>query len=120
MTGEQGPWIDDDHQQVRPYAVTAGRTRPSREMDLASLVKVRATLPRAALGPEHAMLLEWCRGGPCSVAEIAGRMRQPVQVVKVLLSDMIDSGLLIMAMPDTSDSANRQILEQLLAGLRAM
>ena len=80
------PWVDEDEQEVRPYALTGGRTRPTNEMSLSSLLKARAAAPGGYLSPEQAQALALCRGEPRSVAEVAATLRQPMQVTKILLS----------------------------------
>lgn len=104
---------------MRPYALTGGRTRPTNEMGLSSLLKARATAAAGYLSPERARALALCRGEARSVAEIAATLRQPVQVTKILLSDLLDAGTLIMAMPTrTADPKNPNLLEAVLEGLR--
>lgn len=114
------PWVDEDEQEVRPYALTGGRTRPTNEMSLSSLLKARATAPGGYLSPEQARALALCRGEPRSVAEVAATLRQPMQVTKILLSDLLDAGALIMAMPNrTADPKDPNLLEAVLEGLRS-
>lgn len=118
-----GPWVDDDVEHVRPYALTHGRTRPTRDLTLATLVTAgRSTAGSGSrLSPEHGQALDLCRNGPRSVAEIAGVLRLPVQVIKVLLSDLIDARSVVVPMPATAaDPADPLILEALLAGLRQL
>ena len=121
MTAEhRHAWEEQRVQDLRPYVVTGGRTRPEHEMSLDSLVKARlhSTLPRA-LGPEETWVLTLCRTEPRSVAELAGRLHQPVQTAKVVISDLISCGALIMAVPTTyANATDPQLLEAVLAGLR--
>ncbi|WP_330175252.1 DUF742 domain-containing protein [Streptomyces sp. NBC_01498] len=113
------PWVDDDEHELRPYALTGGRTRPTNEMSLSSLLKARATAPEGYLSPEAAHCLALCRGEARSVAEVAATLGQPVQVAKILLSDLLDAGALIMAMPTrTADPKDPNLLEAVLEGLR--
>ncbi|MDT3397713.1 DUF742 domain-containing protein [Streptomyces sp. B1866] len=124
MTGSDAynnePWVDDDTPALRPYALTQGRTRPTQELSLASLVRA-STNASADLSPEHDQALDLCRVGPRSVAEVAATLRLPVQVTKVLLADLIDSHTLILSMPArAADPADPLILEALLVGLRQL
>ncbi|KIF69424.1 hypothetical protein HY68_13855 [Streptomyces sp. AcH 505] len=113
------PWVDDDEHEVRPYALTGGRTVPTNNMSLTSLLKARATAPSGYLSPEAAQALALCRGEARSVAEVAATLQQPVQVAKILLSDLLDAGALIMAMPSrTADPKDPHLLEAVLEGLR--
>jgi Protein of unknown function (DUF742) len=122
---------DDDQKQdpgrhvdmwVRPYTATNGRTRPSAALDLLTLVRAtgRGTIPPDRLAYEHAQALRLCRK-PVSVAEIAGHLKQPANVTKVLLSDLIDTGAVVTKMPDPDGyQTDPEILEAVLAGLRGL
>lgn len=117
MDGFDDPaWSDQDVQEVRPYAVTGGRTEPRHRMRLASLLRARREAP-LGLTPEAERALALCRGEARSVAEIAGTLAQPVLVTKILLSDLIDSGALVLALT-TAKPDDPSILEAYLAGLR--
>lgn len=127
MTADDSPlgpfataWTHEAEQEVRPYAITGGRTQPGHAMRLLTLLVARRNPPSAQLGPEAAEALALCRGQQQSVAEIAAVLRQPVQVTKIILSDLLDTGALAMAVPDdTSDTRpSVQLLEAVLAGLR--
>ena len=121
--GEQRSEKDDQagHDMwVRPYTATYGRTQPTAALDLMSLVKAtgrgRVSLDR--LGYEHAQALSLC-GAPIAVAEVAAHLRQPANVAKVLLSDLIDAGAVITRPPAADSYTNNpEILEALLVGLR--
>jgi hypothetical protein len=55
--GEDEVWLDDDAGPlIRPYTISAGRTRPTVELDLLSLVVATGHTP-PALDPEHAKAL---------------------------------------------------------------
>ncbi|WP_326812442.1 DUF742 domain-containing protein [Streptomyces scopuliridis] len=119
MADAPAPWDVVDQEYLRPYMVTGGRTDPSHAMGLGSLLKARANGASRPLNPEEQQVLVLCQGGPRSVAEVAGRLRQPVQVTKILLSDLLECGALIMAMPTTyTDARDPQFLEAVLDGLR--
>jgi hypothetical protein len=108
---------------VRPYTATNGRTQPSAQLDLMSLVRAtgRGVVSEDRLGIEHADALRLCYQ-PTSVAEVAAQLRQPVMVTKVLLSDLIESGAVITRAPMAAgEYANSpEILEELIAGLRRL
>nr|BEK71384.1 DUF742 domain-containing protein [Kitasatospora purpeofusca] len=122
MTADgQQPWVLQTRAGVRPFVVTGGRTRPTRALDLASLVKASAAGASTALDAEHHRAFTLSRHGPVSVAELAARLGQPVQITKVLVSDLIDQGALVPAMPHvTADPTDVNILEALLAGLQRL
>src|SRR5690349_14490518 len=95
-------WYDDEAGPVvRPYAVTAGRTRPtSGDFDLISLVVAlrRAAPDDPVLAPEHHAILRLCRH-VLSVAEIAAHLDLPIGIVRVLLGDLLDRELILVRTP---------------------
>ncbi|TDC78762.1 DUF742 domain-containing protein [Actinomadura sp. 7K507] len=106
---------------VRPHVVTGGRAHPTRNVfDLVTLVIFNGDLPRAGLSPEKLRIVELCRGGPLSVAEIAGHLGLPVGVAKVLLSDLVDDGHLTTRAGSAEGRQSKvQLLQEVLDGLRA-
>lgn len=106
---------------VRPYVVTGGRAHPSRNtFDLVTLVYAPHDHPTAGLGPEQRRLVELCRPGSLSVAEVAGHLGLPVSVVKVLLADLVDSGHILTRAPiPAAELPEAQLLQEVLDGLRA-
>jgi hypothetical protein len=119
-----GPWLDDDAGRlVRPYTVSDGRTRPTTEFDLMTVVMVTGTgsIARTGLGTEHAEVLGLC-GSPMTVAEIAARLRLPATVVKVLLSDLVEQGVVatraFIPAPAKAEAMDVDLLEAVLDGLR--
>ncbi|MFF2196484.1 DUF742 domain-containing protein [Streptomyces sp. NPDC058157] len=78
---------------MRPYTASGGRTRPAVALDLLSLVCATGVRPRVPLGAEHVLALRCCAAAPAvTVAEVAGHLRLPAVVVKVLLSDLVEYG----------------------------
>jgi hypothetical protein len=116
--GDDDVWLDDDAGPlIRPYTVSAGRTRPTVELDLLSLV-IATTQTLRGMDPEHIKVLGLCRS-PISVAEVAAHMRLPVVVTKVLLADLVDCEAMAMRAPrSTSGATDRVLLEKLLDGLQ--
>jgi DNA-binding MarR family transcriptional regulator len=108
---------------VRLHVVTGGRAHPSRNVfDLVTLVGVAGSAARADSGltPEQRRVMELCRGGALSVAEIAGHLELPVSVTKVLLSDLVDAGhLAVRSAAPTSSRPSQALLQEVLDGLRA-
>jgi hypothetical protein len=120
----QGPrdpvWLDEDAGRlVRPYTVSNGRTRPTAEFELLSLVMATGRGTHGELGPEHTRVLSLCRG-PTSVAEIAAHISLPAAITKVLLSDLVDCGAVTTSRPAGPgfDPTDRELLEAVLHGLR--
>ncbi|NKZ03297.1 DUF742 domain-containing protein [Actinomadura latina] len=110
-------WQTYDAEEVRPYAITGGRTRPQHSMRLVTLLEAADTARVQGLGPESSRAVELCRERPCPVAEIAARLGLPVQATKIVLSDLIDRGALVMAAPGPGSSDHLQLLEALRSGL---
>jgi hypothetical protein len=118
---QDGMWLDDEAGRlVRPYTVSNGRTRPSAEFDLLTLVMATGVKPKTHLGPDHDQVLDLC-GTPISVAELAAHLRLPAVVTKVLLSDLVQHEALTTRAPRAIEAASptdRNVLEAVLHGLR--
>lgn len=117
-------WLDEAAGPVvRPYAMTRGRTRPVRtDFDLiAIIVTSGATAPDwHAFGPEHAAILDKCRT-PLSVAEIVSETDLPLGVVRVLLGDLLDHGLVSVRRPaPVTQLPNERVLKEVIDGLHAL
>jgi hypothetical protein len=136
---QHGPdtrWYDDDAgPMVRLFALTRGRTRGSGEFfDLIALISAvpadgaevshRADGPytsAAGLAPEAVTILELCRPRPLSVAEVAADCDLPVGVVRVLLGDLFDAGLIQVGRPVLPAMLpNERILREVIHGLQAL
>ena len=74
----------------------------------------------SGLSPEKKRLMELCRGGALSVAEIAAHLSLPISVTKVLLSDLVDSGhIATHAAVSHTARPDVKLLKDVLDGLRA-
>jgi len=107
---------------VRPYALIAGRTRPSGQaIDLiASVCAVRgASAPDFDCEPEHLRLLRMCRV-PASVADLAAGLDLPLGVVRVLIADLRDHGLVTVTGPATAGLSDGRILKEVADALRRL
>jgi hypothetical protein len=108
---------------VRPYAVTGGRTRPSRaggELELEALVSTtsRGEASVGVLALERRTIAELCRD-ILSVAEVSARLEVPLGVARVLIGDMAEEGLVAVHRPTSpSDRPDLALLERVLYGLR--
>lgn len=111
-------WFDDAAGRlIRPYTVSNGRTEPTTRMELLSMVIATGRRPQGQLGPEHAQALGLC-GSFTTVAEVAARLRLPAVVAKILLSDLVDWGVVDTRAPDPmADSTNLTVLEAILDAL---
>ncbi|MBV1949115.1 MULTISPECIES: DUF742 domain-containing protein [unclassified Streptomyces] len=121
MTPEGSVWSNEALGAVRPYALVRGRVTPTHALARHELLRASTDPPTALLQPHHAQVLSACgQQGPRSVTEIAGRAGLPLQVTRILLSDLLDDGYLVAEMPAGFLHAGRDphILERVLAGLR--
>lgn len=106
---------------LRPYALTRGRARPAEGSDieieaLVSTTVIGETMHLPAPEPHTIALL--CRD-PLSVAEIAAHMKLPLGVVRVLVADMADHGMVDVHRPSQSSGGpDITLLERVLDGLR--
>ncbi|MEO3869852.1 DUF742 domain-containing protein [Nonomuraea sp. B12E4] len=125
MSGEH-EWIDEEAGPVvRPYAVTRGRTRPtsSSSLDLLAIVaSTRSPAPaNADLGVQHRRLLGCVAAQNRPVAEVASELGLPVGVVRVLLGDLLEHGLVTVRQPrDKATAATESLLQEVINGLRAL
>lgn len=117
-------WVDEEAGPVvRHYAMTAGRTRPTRgEFDLITLVIAeRSNLDGdARLQPEHAAIIQLCQN-PVSVAELAAVLDLPVGTVRVLLGDLLDQGFIRTRSPvPDAHLPSERVFKAVLDGLRSL
>lgn len=124
MATSDSAWLDDAAGPVvRPYAMTRGRTRTTQtDFDLIAIVVTAdvSSLDQAELGPEHDTILELCRH-PLSVAEVASELDLPLGVVRVLLGDLLEHGLIFMRQPaPVTQLPNERVLEEVIDGLHAL
>jgi hypothetical protein len=123
MPGERDRWLDRDAGPVvRPYAVTKGRTTPAagRSIGLIDVV-VAVTSSHAGLrlGPEHRQLLARC-ARPVTVVDLASDVDLPVGVVRVLLGDLSEHGIVRVAVSPRGPVTNERLLREVLDGLQAL
>ncbi|RJO73656.1 DUF742 domain-containing protein [Nocardia panacis] len=107
-----------DPDLVRAYVRTGGRSRATRDLDLVTLV-VASGDPAQGASADARRVMDVVRRGSLSIAEIAAYLDQPPSVIKIIASDLLDSGHLSSptpaeALPDLA------LLEEVLNGLRAL
>jgi hypothetical protein len=116
-------WLDREAGPiVRPYALTGGRTRPKGEtFDLMSMITAVRGVPvdPDELEPEHLMLLSLCRL-PTSVADLAADLDLPLGVVRILLSDIRERGLITVHHSLPTRVTDPQLLKEVADGLRRL
>ncbi|MFI6521755.1 DUF742 domain-containing protein [Spirillospora sp. NPDC050679] len=125
MSPSQDRWLDGEAGPVvRPYTLTRGRTRPRGEsFDLIAVVAATGAAPgvRYRYSPEHRRVLERC-ASPVPVADLASDVALPLGVVRVLLGDLRDDGLVavVATIERNGSRPNVGVLREVLNGLRAL
>jgi hypothetical protein len=124
MPSNEERWLDAEAGPVvRPYALTQGRTRPAGpSFDLVATVRTtraRITDP-TALAPEHVRVLQLARK-PATVADIASDVDLPLGVVRIILADLRELGLVAIGTPVVAAGRiDEQTLREVLNGLRGL
>lgn len=125
MPSHDERWLDAEAGPVvRPYALTQGRTRHSGEaFDLvATVIATRTRIADAGgLGPEHFSVLQLARV-PTTVVDIASDVDLPLGVVRILLADLRELGLVMIQAPVSmkTHQVDRETLREVLHGLRGL
>lgn len=123
MTAPDEEWFDEAAGPlVRPYAMTGGRTRSETTgLDLITLVVAMHNGAEIDVEPEYAAILDACQH-PASVVEVAAKVDLPLQVVKVLLSDLITQRLIMFRSPVApgSEPPSQHVLQAVLDGIRKL
>ena len=106
---------------VRPYAMTGGRTRPADDLELETLVSTTSQGETSlTLSLERRSIALLCRD-ILSIAEISARLDLPLGVVRVLVGDMSEEGLVTVHRPaSVGDRPDLALLERVLYGLRTI
>jgi len=117
-------WLDEEAGPiVRPYAVTKGRTTSGSGTQFGLIDVVVATgewpQPHFRPGPEHRRIMELCRW-PKPVIDLASETDLPVGVVRVLLGDLIDEGLLRLLPAQRKPQTDQRLLRMVLDGLQSL
>jgi len=117
-------WIDADAGPVvRPYALTGGRTRHSGAgFDVvATVIPTGMPIPDTSfLAPEHLNVLQLAHG-PTTVVDIASDVDLPLGVVRILLADLRELGLIAIRAPVTmAERVDKHTLMEVLNGLRGL
>lgn len=104
---------------VRPYTITSGRTQTDVDLPLeATLLLQQAGVGEGAAHPTQ-QILQVCDNR--SVAEVAALCSLPVGVVRVLLGDLINQGIVRLQATITENSSRDErieLIERTLRGLR--
>jgi Protein of unknown function (DUF742) len=124
-------WLDRDAGPVvRPYAMTKGRTMPSAGsyVGLIDVVTAVTDSPSSSAAPsmadarlnrEHRRILSHCRQ-PVTVVDLASDIDLPVGVVRVLLSDLSEYGMLRVVATPRGPVKNERLLRDVLDALQSL
>lgn len=114
---------DDDPAMVRPYAVTGGRTKAEGDLRVEAMISTTpAGLAEDGLTEiEHRSIARLCRT-PKSVAEVSAELGMPLQVTKIVLGDMVATGLVVVHRTTglSGGSSHLALMERVLGGLRRL
>jgi hypothetical protein len=107
---------------VRPYALTAGRTRPTVDLPLEATLRLDTSATRRAWAEDvQGKIVGVCDSR--SVAEVSALVQRPIGVVRVLLGDLVQQGYVHVQATLTENSTDDErydLLERTLRGLRAL
>ncbi|HEX6876656.1 MAG TPA: DUF742 domain-containing protein [Nocardioidaceae bacterium] len=107
---------------VRPYTITAGRTKAAVDLPMEATLRIQPRDASAddALGVGARRVLDLCDRR--SVAEVSALSSMPIGVVRVLLGDLVQQGLVRVQATITESSSKDErieLIERTLRGLRS-
>ncbi|GAB3268180.1 DUF742 domain-containing protein [Kineosporia babensis] len=106
-----------DDMVIRPFLLTGGRTRPVQEgLRVETLVHARPRSATAVLRFEHQQIVQLCRE-PTSLAEISAALRVPFGVARVLVSDLVADGSVVVT---EREELSIQLIERIRDRVRAL
>jgi hypothetical protein len=107
---------------VRPYALTAGRTRAAVDLPLEATLRLDTSATRRAWADDVQGRIIGVLDSR-SVAEVSALVQRPLGVVRVLLGDLVQQGYVHVQATLTENSTDDErydLLERTLRGLRAL
>ena len=107
---------------VRPYTITAGRTKAAVDLPLEATLRIQPHTAGAYadLGVAALRVLDLC--DQRSVAEVSALASMPIGVVRVLLGDLVQQSLVRVQATITESSSKDErieLIERTLRGLRS-
>ena len=105
---------------VRAYTITAGRTKSHVELPMEATLRMDPRDADAPLTPAMRQILDVC--DQRSVAEVSALVSMPIGVVRVLLGDLVEQGLVRVQATITENSSKDErieLIERTLRGLRS-
>jgi len=121
-------WFDEEAGfTTRPYAITGGRTRPSRS-DITLITQVVGNVSEPGPGirgeqPEIAAILDLVGQRPLAIVEIAAYLDLPASVVRVLCGDLADRSLISIKSTDLASGSkdeHARTLRKVIDGIRRL
>lgn len=122
-----GPEQDEDLELTSPlvplFVITNGRALPpDHEYEHTTLVTAAAENGQVAartLSPEAGQVLDLVADGFLSVAEVAGHTHLPLGIVRILLAQLEDDGLILTRTPiPRAERVDRELVNAVLEGLK--
>jgi len=102
---------------IRPFLLTGGRTRPAQEgLQVESLIQARPDALRSNLRFEARQIVELCQR-PISLAELAAAVHVPLGVARVLVSDLVEDGTVVLVQ---REELSVQMIERIRDRVRAL
>jgi Protein of unknown function (DUF742) len=104
---------------VRPFLLTAGRTAPADEYPVETQIVITPCGERAreTLAFEYRDIVAMCTE-PVAVAEIAALLGLHLGVVRVLVGDLQQQGMVTTYHPETAPADDVEVIERVIHGLR--
>jgi hypothetical protein len=117
-------WLDQEAGPVvRPYEVARGRTLPRGGAWFGLIDIVVGTGDRTSdnfrPGPEHRRIMRLCRH-PIPVVDLTSELDLPVGVVRVLLGDLTEAGLVRIIPAQREQEPDQRLLRTVLDGLESL
>lgn len=104
---------------VRSYTITGGRTQSKVDLPMEATLRLQPGRDGRGLSPSAAQVLEHCDRR--SVAEVSALANMPLGVVRVLLGDLLEQGIIRIQATiteQTSKDERLELIERTLRGLR--
>ncbi|MBC6457021.1 DUF742 domain-containing protein [Actinomadura sp. HBU206391] len=114
--------VEDPGPLIRLFGLTGGRARPLGEnFDLVSIVTTVSTYSEPAhLTPEYRGVLSVCHR-PTPVADVAARLKLPLNITRVILGDLRRQGLVTIDPPKpVAQTIDEHTYKEVLHGLRSL
>ncbi|MDW3176282.1 MAG: DUF742 domain-containing protein [Acidimicrobiia bacterium] len=107
--------------RIPPYLVSGGRTRPSRDVAIETLVETPSEVMTTSKARFETRAILELAANPISVAELAVGTGLPLGTTLVLVSDLLDTKeLLGHETTEQSELSNREIMTRIIHRVREL